>query len=157
MSRLIQFLSTITFATLLATAGPLYASSSHQTEMGVAQSEHSSAIDEAFLVKQEINGYDVSFHIMKAKRGKAMGGSHDFMIKVEKEGKALTNIAMNTKVIHPNGASETKNAMKMGEWLMAGYDLGHEGRHQVMILFKTADGKTHKGGIYYLGNQGGRW
>lgn len=155
MSRLIQTLSAVTFATLLVTAGPLYASSGHLSAMGMKHSDHSSVTDEAFLVKQEINGYDVSFYIAKAKPGKAMGGSHDFMVKVEKEGKALTNIAMNTKVIHPNGASETKKTMKMGEWLMAGYDLGHEGRHQVMILFKTADGKKHKGGVYYPGKQGG--
>jgi hypothetical protein len=39
--------------------------------------------------------------------------------------------------------------MEIGDWLIAGYDLGHEGKHQLMILFKTADGKKHKGGVYY--------
>ena len=112
---------------------------------------HGSAMGEMFLVKKQIDGYDVSFHVMKAKPGKEMGGSHDFMIKVEKDGKALNNIVMNTKVKHPNGQSESKKTMKMGDWLMAGYDLGHEGKHQMMILFKTADGKKHKGGVYYPG------
>ncbi|MCF6336372.1 MAG: hypothetical protein L3J84_00260 [Gammaproteobacteria bacterium] len=104
---------------------------------------------EMFLVKKEVDGYDVSFHIMKAKAGKEMGGSHDFMIKVEKNGKALDNITMNTKVVHPNGKEESKKVMKMGDWYMAGYDLGHEGKHQMMILFKTKDGQKHKAGIYY--------
>lgn len=89
---------------------------------------------------------------MKAKPGKAMGGNHDLMIKVEQAGKALTNIAINTKVVHPNGNPETKAAMVMGEWYMAGYDLGHEGKHQLMILFKTVDGKKHMGGVYYPGS-----
>jgi len=118
---------------------------------------HSHGHDEAmsdtqggmFLKKIEIDGYHVSFHVMKAKSGKEMGGSHDFMIKVEQGGKALTNIVMNTKVVHPNGKAETKKTMKMGNWLMAGYDLGHPGKHQMMILFKTEDGKKHKGGVYY--------
>ncbi len=105
--------------------------------------------DGMFLVKKEVDGYDVSFHIMEAKAGKEMGGSHDFMIKVEKNGKALDNITMNTKVVHPNGKEETKKVMKMGDWYMAGYDLGHEGKHQMMILFKTKDGQKHKAGIYY--------
>lgn len=105
--------------------------------------------DQMFLVKKELDGYQVSFHVMKAKPGKQMGGSHDFMIKVEQDGAALTDIVMNTKVVHPNGESETKPTMKMGDWFMAGYDLGHSGRHQLMILFKTADGKKHKGGVYY--------
>lgn len=104
-----------------------------------------------FLKKKEIDGYTVTFHVMKAEPGQEMGGSHNFMIKVEKDGKALSNITMNTKVKHPSGKSETKKTMKMGDWLMAGYDLGHEGKHQLMILFKTADGNKHKGGVYYPG------
>lgn len=105
--------------------------------------------DGMFLMKKDIDGYKVSFHVMKAKPGKEMGGSHDFMIKVEKEGMTLSSIAMNTKVIHPNGTSESKGVMKMGDWFMAGYDLGHKGKHQMMVLFKTKDGKKHKGGVYY--------
>ncbi len=110
---------------------------------------HDSKMGDMFLKKKEIDGYTVSFHIMKVQPGKEMGGSHNFMIKVEKDGKALSNIVMNTKVKHPSGKSETKKTMKMGEWQMAGYDLGHKGRHQMMILFKTADGKKYKGGVYY--------
>ncbi len=112
---------------------------------------HKSMMNDMFLLKKKIDGYDVSFHVMKAKPGKEMGGTHDFMIKVEKNGKVVTDIVMNTKVKHPNGKAETKKAMKMGDWLMAGYDLGHKGKHQLMILFKTADGKKHKGGVYYPG------
>ena len=101
------------------------------------------------LVKNNIDGYTVSFHAMKAKPGKEMGGSHDFMIKVEKNGAAVTDLTANSKVIHPNGKSESKMMMKMGDWYMAGYDLGHNGQHQLMTLFKTADGIKHFGGVYY--------
>jgi len=102
-----------------------------------------------FLREKMVDGYKVSFHIMKAKKGEEMGGSHNFMIKIEKDGKALNNVTINTKVVHPNGKAESKRVMKMGDWYMAGYDMGHEGKHQVMMLFKTADGKKHKAGIYY--------
>jgi len=37
----------------------------------------------------------------------------------------------------------------MGDWYMAGYDLGHAGAHKVMVLFKTEDGQKHFGGITY--------
>ncbi|MCF6355576.1 MAG: hypothetical protein L3J26_10845 [Candidatus Polarisedimenticolaceae bacterium] len=123
----------------------------HSSHDGGDHKDHDAKIDGMFLKKKEISGYTVTFHVMKAKPGKEMGGSHNFMIKVEKDGKALSNIVMNTKVKHPSGKSETKKTMKMGDWLMAGYDLGHEGEHQLMILFKTADGKKHKGGVYYPG------
>jgi len=124
--------------------------SGHEAGHGDDDHAHGSE-NKMFLKEKMIDGYNVTFHIMKAKPGKEMGGSHDFMIKVEKDGRALTNIVMNTKVKHPNGSSETKKTMKMGDWMMAGYDLGHEGKHQMMILFKTADGKKHKGGVYYSG------
>ncbi len=177
MKQITKPLTTLTFAALLATSGSLYAAGDHGHDAdgddGHHQSEakhdmhssaahddhdahkghdkHGSSMGEMFLKRKEIGGYDVSFHVMKAKSGKEMGGSHDFMIKVEKDGKALTNIVMNTKVKHPDGREESKKAMVMGDWLMAGYDLGHEGKHQMMILFKTADGKKHKGGVYYPG------
>jgi Ni/Co efflux regulator RcnB len=102
-----------------------------------------------FLVKKEIDGFTVSFHAMKAKEGMQHGGTHNLMVKVEKNGNALVDLAVNSKVTHPNSKSESKMLMKMGDWYMAGYDLGHEGQHQLMVLFKTADGSKHFGGVYY--------
>ncbi len=101
------------------------------------------------LAKKEIDGYTVNFYAMKAEPGKEMGGSHDFMIKVEKDGVAVTGLTANSKVVHPNGKSESKMMMKMNDWYMAGYDLGHEGQHQLMALFKTVDGAKHFGGVFY--------
>ena len=66
-----------------------------------------------------------------------------------KQVSAIQNVKINSKVVHPNGDAETKPLAKMGDWFMSGYDLGHTGKHQLMILFKTADGKKHKGGVYY--------
>ena len=119
----------------------------HGHEMHDQKHEHGSG--GMFLEKKEIDGYTVSFHVMEAKKGMEHGGSHNLMIKVEQNGKALTDVKINSKVVHPNGKAETKPLMKMGDWYMNGYDLGHDGKHQLMILFKTADGSKHKGGVYY--------
>ena len=102
-----------------------------------------------FLVKKAIDGYTVSFHVMEAQVGMRHGGSHNFMIKVEQNDKALDNVIINSKVIYPNNKADSKSLMKMGEWYMAGYDLGQKGEHQLMILFKTVDGQKHQGGVYY--------
>jgi len=151
-----QSIVAIVLTGLLATASVAFAAGDHGHEdhghdhhNGSDHEDHGSTTSGIFQKKKEIDGYTVTFHVSKAKPGKEMGGSHDFMIKVEKDSKVLTNIVMNTKVKHPSGKSETKKTMKMGDWLMAGYDLGHEGKHQLMILFKTTDGKKHKGGVYY--------
>ncbi len=146
-------LMAITLVGAFTLAGAAYAGGKHDHGHDQDDNGGSHGMEQGggqmFLVKKEIDGHQVSFHVMKAKPGKQMGGSHDFMIKVEKDGEVLTDIVMNTKVVHPNDESETKPTMKMGDWFMAGYDLGHSGRHQLMILFKTADGKKHKGGVYY--------
>ncbi len=171
MKTISKSLSTITFAALLSMTGAVWASADHDHDSrhkmggmmnheshgdshgdhGSKHGDHGSGMDmgNMFLKKKNIDGYEVSFHVMKAKAGHEMGGSHHFMVKVEKDGKAINNLVMNTKVKHPNDKSETKKAMKMGDWMMAAYDLDHPGKHQLMILFKTADGKTHKGGVYY--------
>ena len=108
-----------------------------------------SQMKNSFMVKKEIDGFTVSFHAMKVAEGMQHGGSHNLMIKVEKNGQSLTDLVVNSKVMHPNGKSESKMLMKMGDWYMAGYDLEHDGEHQLMVLFKTADGKKHFGGVYY--------
>jgi len=105
-----------------------------------------------FLVKKAIDGYQVSFHIMKAgKEASLHGATYSFMIKIEKDGKVVTNAIVNSRAIHPVGESESRMMMRMGDWYMASYDLSHQGRHQLLVLFKTADGTKHFGGIFYPG------
>jgi hypothetical protein len=115
-------------------------------------SQETGAMKGAFMVRKGIDGYTVSFHVMQPPEGMQKGGSHHFMVKVEKDGKVLTDIVVNSKAAHPNGESESKMMMKMGDWYMAGYDLGHKGQHQLMVLFKTADGAKPFGGVYYPDN-----
>ncbi len=102
-----------------------------------------------FLEKKDIDGYTVSFHVMKADEGMEHGGSHNVMIKVEQQGAMVKDLKINSKVIYPDGTDESKPLMTMGDWQMAGYDLKESGKHQLMVLFKTADGKKHFGGLYY--------
>lgn len=111
--------------------------------------EMSHGSGEMFLEKREIDGYTVSFHVMEAQEGMRHGGSHNFMIKVEKNDKTLHDVVINSKVIFPDGKDQSKSLMRMGDWYMNGYDLGNKGKHQLLILFKTSDGTKHKGGVYY--------
>lgn len=103
----------------------------------------------AFMEKKEIDGYVVSFHVMKAKEGHAMGGAYDLMIRIEKDGKAAPVAAANSKVIAPSGKAVSKMMMRMGDWFMAGYDLDQSGQYQLMVLFRSDDGQKHFGGVYY--------
>ncbi|MCW8887085.1 MAG: hypothetical protein OQK12_17805, partial [Motiliproteus sp.] len=70
-------------------------------------------------------------------------------IKVEQNNTVVSELTANSKVVYPDGKDESKALMKMGDWYMVGYDLKDHGKHQLMVLFKTADGKKHFGGVHY--------
>lgn len=150
-----QMIAIMYVMALLITPGA-YASGNHNQMKGHGDDEHGSMNKKQdgnkkkmFLAKQEVDGYTVSFHAMKAADGMGHGGSYNLMVKVEIDGKVQTNIVINSKVIHPGGKEESKRLMKMGDWYMAGYDLDHKGKHQLTVLFKTADGNKHFSGVYY--------
>lgn len=102
-----------------------------------------------FLEKRDIDGYNVSFHVMPAAEGMNHGGSHNLMVKIEQGATVVTELQANSKVVYPDGKEVSKPLMKMGDWYMAGYDLKETGKTQLMVLFKTADGKKHFGGVHY--------
>lgn len=121
------------------------------------QSDHEMVMDkqqakEMFLEKREIDGYTVQFHVMEVTPKIENGESHNFMIKVDDQGKVLEDLTVNSKIIFPEGEAESKYLKRMGDWYMSGYNLNEKGKYQLIILFKTADGKKHKGGVYYERN-----
>ncbi len=101
------------------------------------------------LKKDVIDGYAVTFHVMRSTPSMQHGGSHNFMVKIEQGDKVLRDVPINSKVIRPDGASETRRLIPMGDWSMNGYDLGGGKRYELLILFMTPDGKKHRGGVVY--------
>jgi len=78
--------------------------------------------------------------------------SHSLMVKVERNGQVVTNIIINSRVIHPDKSSESKIMARTGDWYEAGYYLERDGRYKIIILFKTESGAKHSGVIYYSSN-----
>lgn len=105
--------------------------------------------EDIFLENRIIDGYTVYFHIMKVSPDVKLAGDHNFMVKIENQGKILGDVTINSKIIYPSGRSESKFLNKMGDWYMKDFTLDENGKYQLIILFKTADGKKHKGGVYY--------
>ncbi|RRJ82649.1 hypothetical protein [Aestuariirhabdus litorea] len=136
-----------TSLTTLALTSPIYANAAQDN--GHAAMGHGSSASKMFLEKRDIDGYSVSFHVMAANQGMQYGGSHNLMIKVESQGKSLGNIRANSKVVFPDGKDQSKPLQKVGDWYVTGYDLKPGSKHQLMVLFMTADGKKHFGGVNY--------
>lgn len=142
-----QILAVSTFGAM-ALVNPLQASEGHGSGGHSAMSQDMGS-SKMFLEKRDIDGYTVSFHVMPAAEGMGHGGSHNLMVKVEQGDKTISELQANSKVVYPDGKEASKPLMKMGDWYMAGYDLSEMGKTQVMVLFKTPDGKKHFGGVHY--------
>ena len=102
-----------------------------------------------FVKKKTVDGYHLTFHVMKAAVDPSHGGAYQFKLKVEQNGRALNNLIVNSKVMHPKNQSESKMMLKMGDWYTAGYDLTHSGKHELIVLFKAKDGSKHSAGVTY--------
>jgi len=122
-----------------------------QHDMGKHQDRPamSNMTDKMFMSNSTVDGYDVSFHVMVSPDGQNKDGSHHFMIKVAKHGEAISSLRVNSKIIGPDGQSQSHPMMSMGDWFMAAYDMNGEGRYQLLVLFETPDKKIHKSGVYY--------
>lgn len=103
----------------------------------------------SFLKQKTIDDYTVTFNVLKVAPGMEHGGSHNLMVKVERDGKTEILSKILAKVILADGTSNKKTLFKMDDWYMNGFDLGSPGKHQLIILFKTADGAKHNGGVYF--------
>lgn len=133
-TRSLIFTALLALGTAQAADKPAHEDHEHMTQM--------------FMKQAAIDGYKVTYHVMPATPDMQMGSSHNFMVKIDKDGK-LPEVTINSKVIFPDKTSATKMMTRMGDWYMAGYDLGKSGKHQLLILFKTRDGAKHQGGVYY--------
>ncbi len=56
-----------------------------------------------FLEQRDINGYNVSFHVMPAAQGMNHGGTHNLMVKIEQGTNVVTELQANSKVVYPDG------------------------------------------------------
>jgi len=104
-----------------------------------------------FIARKGIrDDYTVIFHVMRAPEGMRYSKEHyHLMVVVEKDHKPVTGLQMTSKAIHPDGTSEQKPMMHMGEWYMALYNLSHEqGRHLISVHFNIR-GKKYAAHAYY--------
>jgi len=107
--------------------------------------------EQGFIVKKGIqDDYTVIFHVMRSPKGMRYSKEqYHLMVVVEKDDKPVTGFKMTSKVLHPDGTSEQKPMMHMGEWYMALYNLSHEqGRHWITVQFNIS-GKKYSAGAYY--------
>ncbi len=105
---------------------------------------------QGFVVRKGIrDNYTVIFHIMRSPEGMRYSeDQYHLMVVVEKDHKPVTGLQMISRVVHPNGITEQKPMIHVGEWYMALYNLHEQGRHWISVQFNIS-GKQYAAGTYY--------
>jgi len=137
------------FALVIAAimAGQTPALAEHTTDKHGQMMKH----EQGFIVRKGIrDDYTVIFHVMRSPESMRYSKEqYHLMVVVEKDDKPVLGLHMTSKVLHPDGSSEQKPMMHMGEWYMAMYNLSHEqGRHWITVQFNIS-GKQYSAGAYY--------
>lgn len=98
---------------------------------------------EPFIREKTIASYTVTFKVIKVAPGmEGHGGSHNLMVKVEKDGSAQILPSIVAKVLIKGGTSVTKTLFKRDDWYMNGFDLGIPNKYQLNVLFRTSSTRT---------------
>ncbi|GAV20619.1 hypothetical protein MMIC_P1591 [Mariprofundus micogutta] len=111
---------------------------------------HTENMKGLLLKKEVVDGYHLTFHVMKAEKDEVQGCEFRFMFRVEQNGAMVQNVIVNSRVRHPNNQSESKMMVKTGDWYTAAYDLTHPGEHELIVLFKVKDDSKHSAKVTYM-------
>jgi len=127
--------------------GPLHGNAKVDTRALNPPMEH---LEGVVARKGIADDYTVVFHIMRAPEGMRYGkADYHLMVIVEKDGKPVNDLHIESIVTHPNRTLVSKPMVSMGDWYMALYDFNHEqGRHHISVHFTIAD-KNYSADTYY--------
>ncbi|MDQ6992414.1 MAG: hypothetical protein Q9M31_02995 [Mariprofundus sp.] len=104
--------------------------------------------------KRIVDGYTLSFHIMKAEPGHHIGGPDNLMVRVEKGGEAMINLVLHSMVKHPDGRTIHDKMRKVGNWYLVGDGFEQVGQYQLRVQFETPDGAEHVAQLAYSASSG---
>ena len=105
-----------------------------------------------FVARKGIeDGYVFIFHIMPAPEGDTYSRiNYHLMVSIEKNGQPVSDLAMSSRIKHPDGSVEKNpSMMPMGDWYMSLHNFNHElGQHWITVSFEQS-GKKYSSGVYY--------
>lgn len=90
-----------------------------------------------------VDGFEISMKVADVKDSISDGGSHNILIKIKRDDKIQRGVVVNANVLFPDKSQKSKSFMELGDWYLAGYDLGSNAKHEIMLTFKSTDGDKH--------------
>jgi len=96
-----------------------------------------------------VDNYEVSVKVVDVKDSIPDGGSHNILVNIKHDEKVLRSVEVNVNVYFPDDTKKSKELLNLGDWYLAGYDLGQEGKHLMKISFRNKDDSKHSINMTY--------
>lgn len=98
---------------------------------------------------QYIDGFEVSAKIADVKDSVPDGGTHNILIKVKRGNKVQQNVEVVVDVLFPDNTRKSKTTLGIGDWSLAGFNLGQKGTHTILISFNNKNRLKHSAQMTY--------
>ena len=96
-----------------------------------------------------VDGYEVIVKVADVEDSVPDGGSHNILVKIKLGNKIQRNTTVKANVVFPDNTSKVKSFLALGDWYLAGYNLGQKGKHQISISFEDRNSEKKSGNISY--------
>jgi len=127
---------------------PIVANESEQ-QIENTKEEDQKELDGKLIQKKIINDFEFRLKIVDVEDSIPDGGSHNLLVNIKRDGSAHRNLSVTANVVHPSGVEKSKTMMELGDWYLAGFDLGDENKYRITILFESVDGVNYSSEINY--------
>lgn len=121
-------------------------------EKGMVQHGQEMKHEQGFIAIKGIeDDYSVIFHIMRAPLHDGYSrDEYHLMVSIEKDGKPIRKVKVQSTVRHPNGRiDDLTDMVQVGDWYLARYNLSHEqGQHRISVHFRIGSKRYHAHILY---------
>ena len=101
------------------------------------------------ILAKAIEDYHLRVKVISVNKSLPDGGSHNLLVNIKHQERVQYGLAVTTKVVSGNGHKKTKPMLELGDWYLGGFDLETTDKHQITVMFKTAEGKIYSSEIAY--------
>jgi len=113
------------------------------------EKENVNSIKGKLLNTLYIDDYEVSVKVVDVKESVPDGGSHNILVNIIRDDRIQRSAVVIVDILFPDNTRKSKELMNLGDWYLAGYDLGQTGKHQLKISFKNKNGSGHSADLVY--------
>jgi len=121
----------------------------NEREQQIEDTTNENEINGELIQKIFIDGFELKLKIVDVEDSVPDGGSHNLLVSIKHNDSVQHDLSVTSNVVYPSGVEKSKSMMELGDWYLAGFDLGDENEYRITISFESIDGVNHSSEINY--------